>query len=133
MPKHRQVQIWLSQSRREIEVDAKLRKTMLLFDIARMTTLYSCQGDTIRYGAANWENRKRRGYILMQHDKISHGFVSALVRDFPLLQPGQHNQWHVEFDNHFVFGPRICLRFPQKHISNLEKFTASYNLSSERR
>lgn len=133
MPQHRQVKIWLPRSQKTIEVDTKLRKTMLLFDIAGVITLYSCQGENIRHGAANWENRSRRGYILMQHDANSHEFTSALVQNFPLLQPGRQNQWFVEFDNHFQFGPRVCLRFPQRHISNLERFVASYNMSSERR
>lgn len=133
MPKHRQVKLWLPGSRKEIEVDSKLKKVMSLLDIAGVVTLYSCQGDNIRHGGANWENRKRRGYILMQHDLNSHMFISRLVQEFPLLQPGRDNQWQVEFDNHFNFGPRICLRFPQAHISNLEKFIAFHNLSSERR
>lgn len=120
--KHRQASIWLNGQQKHIYVDAQLTKVMRLLDAYGIETLFSCQGDDHFKDPTCQSSRRTRGYVLMMHDACSHDLISGMIENFLPFQPGRKSLWSVEFNHYKPHGNRVCIRFPNRHISIFEKY-----------
>ena len=120
--KHPQTELWLDD-KCSIFVDEKIKHLIDTMLNAGIVTLYSCQGDmTYKDMTGPGASSADFAYVLFQHDPTSSYILNDILQNFPPLKAGRRFSFMVDYHNYRAYGPRVCIRFPQNYIDELEQF-----------
>jgi hypothetical protein len=112
-------------------VDEQLSYAILGLWKLGIITYYSCQGDAFFKDETQYENRKNRGYILMDRSPVAMLLVSELVKNFKPLY-ADRTLWDIEFFNRPMDDrQQICIRFPNADIEALTEFIETQVLHTD--
>lgn len=122
IPKHKQVELFVDD-KCSIFVDEKIRPLINTMLRAGIVTLHSCQGN-MTYKNMNGPAACAAdfAYVQFQHDRVSRDILDDILLNFPPLNVGRRITFRVEYHNYKPYGPRVCIRFPQNYIEELERF-----------
>ena len=124
------------------EVDSMLVPILTELWKKRITTYWSCQGDSI---TETDMSDISLSYILMKRDRNALRLVSHIEKNlnefktalkftwlpdengiFNLPKELRANNYSIEYDDG-DFGPRLCIRFPFEYIPHMKEFLSKQN------
>lgn len=106
-----------------IKVDRDMWPLIRELWIRGVITTYSCQGYPKFVDQTEWDAKRYRAYIQLDHDEKGMAFIVDLLSSYQGFK-NNHISWDIEFD----WNPgdpkhrRICIRFPHEEIAPLVKF-----------